>query len=99
MRGAGNAGVVIADALLAAVADDVIGLIDDHGGDGGKIGFDARLVLRGRRHDARVFDGAVGCEVIAVPADAARRLGAAKAGAGARFERHRGLRPAAHRRR
>ena len=53
MRGAGDARVVVADALLAAIADDVVGLVQQRRRDRRKIGLDARLVLRGRRHDAR----------------------------------------------
>src|SRR5579862_8185378 len=86
MRGAGDTRVIVADGLLAAVADDLIGPIEDGGGNRSEVRLDARLVLRGRRHDTHPLDRAVSRELVAVPADAARRLGAAETAAGARLE-------------
>ena len=52
-----------------------------------EIFLDARLVLRGRRHDARFGDRPVGFEPVAVIEQPARRLGRAEADAGARRDR------------
>ena len=77
--GAGDTGIVIANTLLAAVANDIIWFQHQRRCDGHQIRFDAWLILRGRRHDTRRPDRAVGVERVAVPADAARRFGAAEA--------------------
>ena len=89
MRRAGDAGVVVADRLLAAVAQRVVGQVEPAVDEARQVVLDARLVLRGRRHDLGVGDRAVGVEPVAVIEQAARRLGRAVAGAGARLDRRR----------
>ena len=87
MRRAGDTGIVVAHRLLAAMAQFVVGQVEEVADEIREILLDARLVLRGRRHDARLGDRAVGVEPIAVIKQAARRLGAPQAGAGPRGDR------------
>ena len=70
-------------------ANNIVGLIQDRRGDSLEVCLDARLVLRGRRHDARLPDRTVGIKFVSVPANAARGLGAAETYASKRFDRHR----------
>ena len=51
-----------------------------------QIVFDGLLILRGRRNDFRIQDRSVFVDAVAMIEDAARRFGAAVAGASARFE-------------
>ena len=80
---------MIANGLLAAIAYEFVGPIHDRRGDRRQIRLDARLILGSRRHDADGADGPLGIEVVPVPANAARGLGAAEAGSGARRDRQR----------
>ena len=89
MRRTGDAGVVIADRLLAALAHRIIRQIEPSADVVHEILFDARLVLRGRWHDARFGDGAVLSEPVTVVKQPARCLGGGEPGSRPRLDRHR----------
>ncbi len=84
VRRAGDARVVVADRLLAAMRELVVREVQRLLDDADEILLDRLLVLRGRRHDLRVEDRPCVVDLVAVPADPARRLAAAVPGAGAR---------------
>ena len=88
MRGAGDAGIVVPDRLLAAMAQLVVGQVEPAVDQNLQVVLDARLVLRGRRDDDRILDRAVGGEPVAMLEHAARRLGGGVADAGARLDRN-----------
>ena len=77
---------MVADRLLAEVAQAVVLEVEVAGQEAAQVGLDRGLVLRGRRDDLGLEDRAVLVEPIAVPAQPARRLGPAAAGAGARLD-------------
>ena len=89
MSGARDARIVIPDALLAAVADELIGLIQNRGCDGGDVGLYARLILRRWRHDPGCADRTLAVELVAVPANSTRRFSTAVPGRSGRRERNR----------
>src|SRR6516165_8325851 len=84
MSGAGDARVVAADGLLAFPGELLVRKLEPVGDECAQVGFDDPLVLRGRRDDLRVGDGAVGVELVAMVDQAAWRLGAAESGCLAR---------------
>jgi hypothetical protein len=90
--GAGDARIVVTDALLATGLQEVLVKVETTGCDLPQILLDHVLVLRSRRHQAGVEDRALGVEPVAVIEDAARRLGAAVADGFARFRRDEGPR-------
>ena len=67
---------MVADALLAIGFQRVLVEIETRRCDPPQVLFDYALVLRGRRNEAGVYDGALGIEPVAMIEDAARRLGA-----------------------
>ena len=87
---AGDARIVIADALLAPISQRILVEIEAGGRDLAHILFDDSLVLRGRRGEAGVDDRAFGVDLVTVIQDAARRLGAAMTDAGPRLRLHAG---------
>ena len=94
VRRAGDARIVVADRLLAAQRQLVVGQIDVALDDGTQVLLDRALVLRGRRDDPRVDDRAVVVDLIAVVQQAARRLGRAVADGPPRDDLDRRARPA-----
>ena len=65
---------MVADRLLAAVAQLVVGEVDVPRDDRAQVLLDRALVLRRRRDDPRVEDRAVVVDLVAVLEHAARRL-------------------------
>src|SRR4051794_14500437 len=88
MRRARDARVVVADGLLAEVAQPVVLELEVAGEEAAQGGLDRGLVLRGGRDGLRLEDRAVLVEPIAVPAQSARRLGPAAAAARSRRYLH-----------
>ena len=84
MRGAGDAGFVIADGLLTLPGERLPRQRQALRNELPEVILDALLVLRCRRHVLGVEDGATVVEPVAVIQDAARRFGAAVAGGGVR---------------
>ena len=80
---------MISNGLFAAIADELVRLIQYGRGNRRQIRLDAGLVLGSRRYDAGCVDRAFGIELIPMPAEAAGRLGAAETGSSARSDGHR----------
>ena len=72
MRRAGNAGIVIPHRLLATPFELFVRKIEPARNEGGQILLDAGLILRRRRHDLGVRDGAVFLDPVTVIKEAAR---------------------------
>src|SRR5579872_5235245 len=89
MGGAGDARIVVADRLLAESGQRLLGALEVRGDDFCQVVLDGRLVLGGRRYDLRAQDRPDLVDGVAVIEDAARRLGAAEAGARTRWNRDR----------
>jgi len=88
MRGATDAGVVVADKMLAFQGHFFIRERGDLFGQLAEIRFYGGLILAGGRHDPGRGDRAVGLGAIFVPADSARGLGAVAADARAGCDRN-----------
>jgi len=78
MGGAGDAGIIIADRLLAAPFQRLVLQFEVRRHHQGQIAFDDLLVLGGGRNDAGELDGTVGGNLIGMEAKPARSLGRAR---------------------
>src|SRR3990170_5518506 len=74
--GAGDAGVVVADSLLALPGEGVLREVDARFNESPEVRLDGLLVLCRGRYDLRVRDEALVVDGVAMVEDAARRLGA-----------------------
>src|ERR1019366_4342216 len=72
---AGDAGIVVADRLLAAQRELLVGKVEIAFDHRAQVLLDRELVLRGRRHDPGVEDRPVLVDLIAVVEQPARSLG------------------------
>src|SRR3989338_5934878 len=82
MAGTGDAGVVVADGLLAVPLQFFVRHPDVGLDETPQVTLDGRLVDRGRRNDLHVADDAALVDRVAVVADPARGLGTAVPGRG-----------------
>ena len=86
VRGTADAGVVVADQVLAAAGGVVVLAIHDLRHKGLEIGFDLSLVLCRRGDDTGFGNQAVVADAIAVIEQSAGRFGGVAAAAGARLD-------------
>ena len=81
VSGTGDAGIVVADRLLAAQRQRLVGQVDPVAHDRAQILLDRELVLRGWRDYLGIEDRALIVDLVTVVAEAARRLAGAVADA------------------
>src|ERR1019366_5700194 len=86
--GAGDARVVVAHGLLAAVTELIVGQVQPLADEARQIGFDAGLVLGRGRNNARLGDAPIRLQAVAMVEQATRRLGGRTADASTRLDLH-----------